>query len=226
MFKFVSDVGIPCRTLRNIAGEAQNVRGSMLEAAIAYIGEEAIAASLNLPLVRWGNRHPDLAPHGVFPTHNPDRWVAVVCKSDDTWRRLKSLIGFQTDKFDKCSDRLRHVDEVEELVSSWTQTQSSDDVVKVFHAARVSAVAVVDTLEILAHPEFTSRNWIKKQSHPDVRDIWHSGFAWRFLTELSADLPPPRLGEHSAQILAELGYSAKRINALFTNDTIGTVLTR
>ena len=212
---------------RDLTGEAQNVRGSMLESAIGYIGEEIISAGLGQPLKRWGNRHPDFAPHGVFHTNEPDRWIAIVCRSDEEWSRMKSVIGCDSREFDSGVERLNRVDEVEGLVTSWTQTQSRWEAAANLRAAGLSAVAVVDSLEVIDHSEFTGRNWFRQQSHADVRDIWHSGFAWCFSTsKLSADLPSPRLGEHSEEILESLGYSADRIEELFSNDTIGCVLGR
>ena len=212
---------------RDLTGEPQNVRGSMLESAIGYIGEEIIGAGLGRAFVRWGNRHPDFAPHGVFPTNERDQWVAVACRNNEEWRRLRMLIGFESAKFDTLSERLIHVDRVEELVASWTSTQTREVVSDVLRTAGVPAVPAVDCLEIIDHPEFTSRNWFQRQSHADVRDMWYGGFAWRFSDSfLTADLPPPRLGEHSEEVLRELGYSTDRINDLFEKDTIGRVLVR
>ena len=212
---------------RNLTGEAQNIRGSMLESAIAYIGEEIIAASVGLPLERWGNRHPNYSPHGVFPTIEQNQWVAIVCRSDDEWRRAKNVIGIDSGEFDVCTDRLNRADEVEDLVAAWTSNRTKDEVADAFRTAGVPAVAVVDSLEILDHPEFARRNWFQKQSHADVSATWHSGFAWRFSkSTLSAELPSPRLGEHSKEVLASLGYSGSRIRELFANDAIGCVLSR
>ena len=212
---------------RALTGEAQHVRGSMLESAIGYIGEEIINAGLGLPLKRWGNRHPDFAPHGVFHTNEPDQWVAIVCRSDEEWSRMKSVIGCDSREFDSGLERLNRVDEVEGLVTAWTRTRSRWEVAANLRAAGLSAVAVVDSLEVIDQSEFTGRNWFQQQRHADVRDIWHSGFAWRFsASKLSADFPSPRLGEHSEEILASLGYSADRIEELFSDDTIGCVLGR
>ncbi|MCY3858245.1 MAG: CoA transferase [Gammaproteobacteria bacterium] len=210
---------------RDLTGEAQNVRGSMLESAIGYIGEEIIAAGKDEPLVRWGNRHPDYAPYGVFPTIESDQWIAIACLNDEEWCRLKTLIGLDSSEFDSATERLRHVDAVEELVTSWSRNQTRDMASGLLRNAGVPVVVVVDCLEILDHPEFTRRSWFQKQSHPDVRDMWYGGFAWRFSdSELTADRPSPRLGEHTEEVLRELGYSSDRIDELFVNDTVGCVL--
>lgn len=212
---------------RDLTGEAQNVRGSMLESAIGYIGEEIIAAGAGRALERWGNRNPNFAPHGIFPTIESDRWVAIVCRNDDEWRRLKTLIRLESDEFDVRTERLRRVSEIEALVSAWTRTRSRDEASETLREFGIPAVAVVDCLEILDHPEFTRRNWFQKQFHPDVRGMWYGGFAWRFSkSKLSTDRPPPRLGEHSEEVLSDLGYSTDRINELFADDTVGCVLTR
>ena len=62
---------------RDLTGEGQEVSGSMIEAAVPYIGEEVLRASREGRNERWGNRHPAMAPHGVYPTTGDDEWIAI-----------------------------------------------------------------------------------------------------------------------------------------------------
>jgi succinate--hydroxymethylglutarate CoA-transferase len=51
---------------RNRTGEGQYIQGSMFEAAVSYIDELVLQASLGQDHERFGNRHPDIAPQGVY----------------------------------------------------------------------------------------------------------------------------------------------------------------
>ena len=212
---------------RDLTGAAQHVRGSMLATAISYIGEEVMAASLGLELERRGNRHPDFVPHGVFPTKEQDEWIAIVCRHDDDWVRLAEILNCTHAKYSSQSGRVAAVDEIESLVTDWTSQRTRSEAVRIFRASGVPAAPVLNSLEILEQSEFTRRNWFQRQSHPDVRATWHSGFAWRFeSSKLSADRPSPRLGEHTVEILASLGYGATEIDQLFECDAVGSVLNK
>lgn len=212
---------------RDLTHEAQNVRGSMIEAAIGYIGEEVLAAGLGHPTKRLGNRHPNFAPYGVFETADVDQWVAIACCTDADWLHLKRVLGLDTSTFDSTDARLAHVDELEELVNRWTRRQSKRKIVEVLRHASVPAAAVVDSLEVLSDEEFQRRGWFQRQFHADIGDHWQGGFAWRFSnSQLTARLPSPRLGEHTTEILKSLGYSDMRIAALFDEDAVGCVLNR
>ena len=91
--------------------------------------------------------------------------------------------------------------------------------------AGVPAAPVLDVLEILEYPEFAAREWFPEQHHPDLGALRYGGFPWRFdCSELGAERPPPRLGEHTREVLVEIGLDAAEIEALFRDDVVGTVL--
>ncbi|MYD42798.1 MAG: CoA transferase [Gammaproteobacteria bacterium] len=210
---------------RDRTGEAQNVNGSMIETALGYIGEEVLLGSAGDIATRWGNRHPDFVPHGVFATRDQDQWVALCCQDDETWRNLSQIIDCKEPHWASLTSRLEDVDQVERKVEAWTRQFDKDEAAARLRDAGVPAVAVVDSLEILEHPEFTQRAWFQKQFHLDIGEHWQSGFAWKFKhTTLRADYPPPRLGEHTEEILKSIGYSDDRIHKLFAQDTVGCVL--
>ncbi|XOV89940.1 MAG: CoA transferase [Pseudomonadota bacterium] len=212
---------------RDLTGQGQWVKGSMLKAAIPYIGEEMLAASLGLDLVRWGNRHPDRAPHGVFPCEGKDRFVAIVCRDNADWDELCAVTGMDTGLGATLQDRRNNEDKIEAYIREWTTCRSREQAAETLQAGGVPAAPVLDALEILEHSQFTSRDWFKRQFHADMGEKWHGGFPWRFSRSmLRADLPPPRLGEHSREILQELGYDTSRIEHLFEQDIVGCVLER
>jgi crotonobetainyl-CoA:carnitine CoA-transferase CaiB-like acyl-CoA transferase len=211
---------------RDLTGEGQQVDGSMLAAAVPYIGEEVLNASLGNETIRWGNRHPHMVPHGVFRCSGDDHWVALACPDDGAWKRLQQLVGIDG-KLDSLALRREREDDIESSVAEWTAGQTREEAETALREAGVPAVAVITVLESIEHPEFTSRNWFQRQSHPDMGEHAYVGFPWRFShSTLRADRPAPRLGENTEEILQMLGYDAAEIASLFDEHIVGAVFAK
>ena len=209
---------------RDLTGEGQAVTGSMIASAVPYIGEEVMRASAGEPNARWGNRHPCMAPHGVYPARGDDRWIALACRHDRDWRATAKIVGIAVDRFASFAERRAAEDEIDERIAAWSGGRERDDAVAELSALGVPAAPVLDVLEILDYPEFAQRDWFPRQQHPDLGEHRYGGFPWRFMhSELGAERPPPRLGEHTREILAELGFSPSTIEDLFRDDVVGTV---
>ena len=209
---------------RDLTGEGQEVVGSMIASAIPYIGEEVMRASISGTNTRWGNRHPWMVPHGVYPVEGDDRWIALACRDDQDRRRLAGLIGMDFDALNSLSAR-RAEDEVDARIAAWSRCRSRTMAVAEAVAAGVPAAPVLDVLEILDYPEFASREWFPEQHHPDLGPLRFGGFPWAFAhAELVAERPPPRLGEHTREILMEIGFDETEVDALYRDDVVGTVL--
>ena len=111
---------------RNRTGQGRYLEVAQYETATQLLDTELIEA-LNGAAARppSGNRSPWHAPHGVFPTSEDDRWVAVGCRDDADWQALCRAIG--RDDLAARADlaalagRLAAVDEVEAAVTEWTR---------------------------------------------------------------------------------------------------------
>ena len=110
---------------RNRTGQGRYLEVAQYETATQLLDTELIEA-LNGAAARppSGNRSPWHAPHGVFPTSEDDRWVAVACRDDADWLALCRAIG--RDDLAARADlaalagRLAEVDELEAAVTEWT----------------------------------------------------------------------------------------------------------
>ena len=210
---------------RDLTGEGQEVVGSMIASAIPYVGEEVMRASVTGSNTRWGNRHPAMAPHGVYPVQGDDQWLALACRDDEDWRRLAGLIGVDSDAVNSLAARRAAENEIDGRIADWSRCRPRATAVAEAVAAGVPAAPVLNVLEILEYPEFAARDWFPEQHHPDLGALRYGGFPWRFdRTELAAERPPPRLGEHTSEVLVEIGLDAAEIEALFRDDVVGTVL--
>lgn len=217
---------------RNRDGTGVAIEGSMLAAAVSYIGDEVLLASIDpaLPAPK-GNRHRQMAPHGVFRCAGGDEWVAIACRDNGDWRRLGGVTGdarMQDSRYGTAEARLESMDTVEAMVTEWTRQRTARDVMGLLQQAGVPAGAVQSTSEALSDPHLGARAWFRPMNHPDLGTHLYYGFPWRFSeSRLSAVLPPPRLGEDSRAILRdELGLTAAEIDGLVRDAVTGSVLGR
>ncbi|MEM7364067.1 MAG: CoA transferase [Pseudomonadota bacterium] len=211
---------------RAYTGEGQSVSGSMLETAVGYMGPEVLATSCGVDVPRWGNEHPDECPHGVYrcldePDH-ADCWFAVCCQTDAQWRAIADLID--GDGTLTLLQRIERREQIDQQLSDWmamrTRAQAMDELM----AVGVAGAPVLNVLETLTHPVFADRGWFIDMSHPDAGRHLYGGFPWTFEgTALTADHPPPQLGQHTRSILMSLGYETHEVEDLFAHDVVGCI---
>ena len=210
-------------------GEGQSIDGSMVEAAVGYVGEVLLDAALGGEQCPPGNGDLDHAPHGVYPCAGNDRWIAVAVESDEAWRRLVAISGSETlwdPAFDRHADRMANAEKLNEAMAEWTGAQQAEPLMERLQASGIAAGVVRTTAELMACPHLEQRSWFRRIEHPDVGEHRYGGHPWRMdrLLERS-DLPPPRLGEHSRELLrGRLVLSEAEIDDLVERGVTGTVV--
>lgn len=210
-------------------GHGQAVDGSMLEAATGYLGEVLLDAALGGEQTPPGNGDPDHAPHGVYPCAGEDRWIALAVDSDQMWQRLAAMSGREdlTDSvFARHPDRIANADKLDEALAEWTCAEQAEHLMERLQAAGVAASVVRFTPEVMACGHLDRRGWFRRIDHPDMGEHRYNGHPWRFAGLLErSDSPPPRLGEHSREVLSErLDLSDDEIDDLFERGVTGVVL--
>ena len=210
---------------RNRTGEGQYVEGSMFEAATGYIGELILEAGLGKSHERFGNRHPDMAPHGVYPCEGEDQWVAIAVRDDREFKRFREISGL--DLSDPAlldlAHRLTQQDYLDQQISTWTGELTTQEATRQLQDIAIAAAPVQRTDQVLADPNL--RDWFQPLSHPDLGSHLYDGFPWRFSnSELSSESASPRLGQHSRELLYRLlGQSHTEIDRLFRSGVSGEV---
>lgn len=206
---------------------------SMQEIAVDYIGEEILNASAGgtTPLAR-GNRHLDFAPHGAFPTTGSDRWIAIAIRDDTDWEAFLACAPaagrLRQPEFATAAGRRANVDALETAIAGWTRDHDRDQLAALLQAGGVPAAAVLEPDEVLRDPSFVLREWFQPIRHPDLGEHRYNGFPWRFSrTPARVAYPPPRLGEHSEEIIVtELGFSAGEYRGLVEAGASGPLFAR
>ena len=134
------------------------------------------------PLLEWtmlgadpqprGNRDPDRAPQGVYPSAGEDRWVAISVEDDAAWAALRSALGdpawAQDPALATLDGRLARHDDIDRELSAWTSARTSHEAMHVLQAERIAAVAVLDGPELVEDPQLRHRGFLVDIDHPEV----------------------------------------------------------
>jgi crotonobetainyl-CoA:carnitine CoA-transferase CaiB-like acyl-CoA transferase len=195
---------------RNRTGRGQYIDLSMQEANLVQVGDAALEYQLTgVVRARMGNRHHTFAPHGIFPCLGDDRWVALACESDAQWSAFCEAAGHN----DWCSDpafatnagRKADEDSLETAISGWSRTWDRDELVRHLRGAGVIVAPVLTARELAADSRLRERGVVVEVEHeetgrwPQVANPLH--FSRTPATEVR---PAPLLGQHTAEVLAEL----------------------
>jgi crotonobetainyl-CoA:carnitine CoA-transferase CaiB-like acyl-CoA transferase len=213
---------------RQQTGEGQYIDLSMQEANLVFVGDAAleyIRTGAQRP--RRGNRHPQWSPHGIYPCAGTDRWVAIACETDEQWASLRTVLAspaLNASEFDAVKQRKVNEDALDAAIEAATREHARDELVRTLAAASVIVAPVLDVLEVAADAALRARNVIVDVTHPEAGTWPQSGIPWRFSSVSNPVVrPAPRLGEHSAEVLAELlGTAAEQYESLVSAAVSGT----
>jgi len=212
---------------RERTGEGQYIDLSQLESTI-YGLDAALVRFLNTgdEARRLGNRHPEHAPHGVFPCLGDDRWCAVAVTSDEAWRGLCELLG-RTDwaadaSLDQASGRLSRQEELEQAVAVWTAARRAEEVQDLMQSHGVAAHLVATTGDVEADLQIRHRGHLWKTDHPVIGPLTYDGPAYRLSeTRAAPHRAAPLMGEHNEYVYKDLlGYSDDEFVGLLARDVI------
>jgi crotonobetainyl-CoA:carnitine CoA-transferase CaiB-like acyl-CoA transferase len=208
---------------RATTGVGQRVEVPMIDAAIAFTLVEHLDAATPVPAAGPPGYPRVLSPHRrPYPTS--DGWVAILPYLADDWRRLWSGLGddamvAQLSGLEDPAVMSRAV-EMYERLGRVTPERSTGQWLTFCHAFGIAAAAVASLDEIVERiaPEL---GVLTEAWHPTVGPYRHVNSPMRFsVTPTSLHRPAPLLGEHTTEVLTELGWDPARIAQLADDGVI------
>jgi len=203
---------------RQATGEGQRVDTSLFEAGITQTyWQAAIALAGGGSPGPLGSAHPLSAPYQAFEAR--DGWVNVGASSEETWKRLIEVLGQRElgddPRFRTNADRMGHLRELVALLAPEFKKRSTSDWVEALERAGVPAGPVLTIREMLDHPQTAAREMLTEVPHARLGAVPTLGFPIR-LTATPAEVRrgAPVLGEHTREVLTELGYDDGEIGRL------------
>lgn len=197
---------------RERTGKGAFVEMSLHEGGVAFCGPWLAEHQLGGDIRPLGNRHPRMAPHGVYRCAGEDAWVAVACRHDADWQALCELIdGLPAEA--ELAARLADQDRIDEALSAWTGARSKAEAAEALQAAGVPAGPVNITPDMTADAQVRARGFF---DHVEPGPTPMPGNPVKLAGTGPEDWTPcPRLGADNRAVLADwLGYDDERIAAL------------
>ena len=204
---------------RRDTGEGQHVEISMYESAASLLTFNAgiYFATGNAP-TRQGNAHPTIVPYQTFEA--ADGWLNLGVANDSLWRKFCAAAGRDDlaadERFARAADRVAHRDILVPLVADLIRQRCRDDWLALLRPTGVPCGAIRDVAEVCDSDILAARDMVCTMAHPtagivkSIKSPLHLS-----ATPLDGYTAPPRLGEHTAAILADLlGMSGAEINAV------------
>ena len=160
---------------------------------------------------RSGAALPGIAPSNLYPCSD-GTYVLIAGNADSLYRRLMSAIG-RTDLRDdpaleRNDGRAAQMQRIDEAIAEWTRRRTQTQVLAAMAAAEVPAGRIYTAADIAADPHYLARGMIESITTADGEPLKVPGIIPKLSrTPGAIRTPAPRLGEHTDEVLRDIGYS-------------------
>jgi len=211
---------------RSRTGEGQYIDMALLDVQVAMTANMGTnyLHSGKAPR-RWGNAHPNVVPYQTFRT--ADGWIIVATGNDGQFRRFCELGGrpelADDPRFARMRDRIGSRDVLVPMLAEMVAKRTSKEWIDGMEAAGVPCGPINDLKQVFENPQVQARGMrvdIERDDAGPVKLVANPIKATR--TPPSYRRPPPRLGEHTDEVLSQvLGWDFARIAAARDGGAIG-----
>lgn len=197
---------------RGETGQGDYIDVAMLDVQAAFLANQAMnwLVSGNAPK-RGGNRHPNIQPQDVFPC--ADGYVALAVGNDGQFAKLADALGhaeWATDeRFATNPARVRNHASLDPLLRAALARLTRAELTRMLDRAGVPCSPINTVPEVFADPQLQHRRMLRELPHPTAGRVPQVVSPLNFANaSLTFDRPPPLLGEHTAEVLRELGLES------------------
>ncbi|BCW90840.1 Formyl-CoA:oxalate CoA-transferase [Alphaproteobacteria bacterium SO-S41] len=206
-------------------GFGQYVEVAQVEAALHWIGEFILQTAVDgVETKPEGNAVPWASPHDAFPTAGDDQWIAIAIYDDAQWQKLRDVTGialFNDPALATLEGRLAARRAITAALADWTRTREKHDLAARLQAAGIPAAPVMSGGEVYRDPHLRDRGFIQVLDHPEVGPREYSSLAYRLsLTPGGMRTAGPLFGQHTSEILGDLGLTDTDIAALVRDEVV------
>ena len=199
-------------------GEGQHVDTSLMESGIACTFWESAMyfATGNIP-GPMGSAHRLTAPYQAFQTS--DGYVNIGAANQSNWERLCRAIGreklVEDTRFLQPSDRMDNIDDLTATLDETFASENSQHWLDTLAEAGVPAGPIYNMADVYADPQVQAREMMVEMDHPTAGRIKNIGVPVKLSeTPGSVRSPSPLLGQHTDDVLSDMGCSEDEIAAL------------
>lgn len=206
-------------------GQGQEVEVPMFEAMVSFNLVEHLYGSAFVPPLSEP-RYPRVVSKFRRPYRTRDGYLAVVPYNDGQWTKFFALIGrpelMREPRFATMAERTRNIDALYELLAGEIATRTSAEWLEMLRSADIPAVPVKTMKELVTDdPHLKQTGFFQEVDHPTEGRIVHTASPLRMAASPAGlRRHAPRLGEHTVEILEELGRSPQEIDRLLASGAL------
>lgn len=202
---------------RRRTGRAQYIDLAAREVSSAMIGDALVLASLGGEPARQGNDDLAMAPHGIYATDQPDRWLTIAVRNDAQWRSLVDILGREDaaadPRFATAEARRKNHAELDALMKQWLGQCDAGATAVRLQQAGVCAHVSWNMQDIADDPHLHARGALTAVHDPSVPKRFAVGAPARFSKsgDIGLRRGTPELGQDEDYVFGELlGLSSEQ----------------
>jgi len=174
---------------------------------------------MNQEARRWGTEHPSIVPYAAFKTK--DSWLVCGATNNRQFRMLVGLLGCpevgHDERFATTDKRVENRDALKEILDACFLKKKTEEWLEDLEGSGMPYGPINNMEDSFKHPQTEARNMIETVDFEDMasEQLKMVGVPVKFSnTRASIRRRPPLLGEHTEEILRELGFEDERIDQL------------
>ena len=217
---------------RRRTGKGQWIEQSQFETSLHFFAPPIMDYQINGWIMkRDGNRHPEAAPHGVFPCKGKDSWIAIAVLNEEQWYNFCQAMDkpnlVKQKEFATLPQRKKYENELEELVANWTRHLMPEEVESLLQKAGVPSHIVAKPKDVYEDIQLEERSYFIPIDHPVMGRQSYEPQSSFILSKTPRRIkrPSPCLGEHNELVFKGLlGMTDEEISEHIADGSITTVL--
>jgi crotonobetainyl-CoA:carnitine CoA-transferase CaiB-like acyl-CoA transferase len=203
---------------RHRTGKGQYVEASLYDTGVSLLANVAANyLASGKEAGRYGNGHPNIVPYNAYPTR--DGMIALSVGNDGQFQTFCNAVGqdewADDTRFARNRDRVENRDACDAMISALLKTDDTQAWLDKLQSAGVSCAPINTVAQALTAEHTIARGLVTKAVHSVEGEIDLPGIPFRFSDSPAAiRRAPPTLGEHTEEVLREIGKTDSEINAL------------
>ncbi|MFV8817524.1 CaiB/BaiF CoA transferase family protein [Haliea sp. E17] len=195
---------------RRRTGKPQYIDLAAREVSSAMVGDALVMASMGLKAERPGNGDPGMAPHGVYETAKPDRWLSIAVRNDAEWHKLLEVLDVAVEtvrpEFSSAHGRRENRESLDRQMSQWLSHFDADNLAGKLQAVGVCAQVSLNMQDIADDEHLHQRGTLVSVDDPSVDRRFAVGFPARFSKTGAVGIHrgTPELGQDEDYVFGEL----------------------